>query len=445
MPNRLDNESNENLDSSWDRGCEIVDELMRAVHEALKSDLCQFTHVPPLRELPARHFDFKGRDEVWMLLYKSPFLLKKVNQWLGQSVFKTKYQIHITEYFSRALFEEKLPEFIRAEVLKAATKDPNTEIDYPISVELMVVLDQLKEIYENSNPEAILELFPELKEEILDAAADDYYFDVILSDGKQDESTKEPTPQEYYERSQKLPVKYTPEQIRKMSDRNVCLDDWVSREALDAREPYAITLFTKWAANQPQVLDVFNSTDLGEAESSAKEFLRMLASSQRDVRREIHLRDKDKGTTVSLQDVGVGVSQVLPVIINAFGKQNEFIAIEQPEIHIHPALQAELGDLFIESALGENKNTFLLETHSEHLILRLLRRIRETAEGDMEDWPEDLRKACPDGIRPEDVAVLYVEPGEEGAKVIELPITPDGDFSRPWPGGFFGERSKELF
>jgi hypothetical protein len=171
----------------------------------------------------------------------------------------------------------------------------------------------------------------------------------------------------------------------------------------------------------------------------------MLASSQRDVRREIHLRDKDKGTTVSLQDVGVGVSQVLPVIINAFGKQNEFIAIEQPEIHIHPALQAELGDLFIESALGENKNTFLLETHSEHLILRLLRRIRETAEGDMEDWPEDLRKACPDGIRPEDVAVLYVEPGEEGAKVIELPITPDGDFSRPWPGGFFGERSKELF
>jgi hypothetical protein len=443
LPNQLNLVEDESLNLNI--SCGLISKLLCAIHDATKGCFCKFTYVPPLRELPARRFDFNEADEVWTQLYESPFLLNKVNQWLGQTAFKTKYQIHITEYFSRALLEENLPEFIRAEVLKAATKDPNTEIDYPISVELMVVLDQLKEIYENSNPEAILELFPELKEEILDAAADDYYFDVILSDGKQDESTKEPTPQEYYERSQKLPVKYTPEQIRKMSDRNVCLDDWVSREALDAREPYAITLFTKWAANQPQVLDVFNSTDLGEAESSAKEFLRMLASSQRDVRREIHLRDKDKGTTVSLQDVGVGVSQVLPVIINAFGKQNEFIAIEQPEIHIHPALQAELGDLFIESALGENKNTFLLETHSEHLILRLLRRIRETAEGDMEDWPEDLRKACPDGIRPEDVAVLYVEPGEEGARVIELPITPDGDFSRPWPGGFFGERSKELF
>jgi hypothetical protein len=146
-----------------------------------------------------------------------------------------------------------------------------------------------------------------------------------------------------------------------------------------------------------------------------------------------------------LEEVGYGISQVLPVLIHSFGTKSKLISIEQPEIHIHPALQAELGDVFIESALGENKNTFLLETHSEHLILRLLRRIRETAEGDMEDWPEDLRKACPDGIRPEDVAVLYVEPGEEGARVIELPITPDGDFSRPWPGGFFGERSKELF
>jgi uncharacterized protein YllA (UPF0747 family) len=133
------------------------------------------------------------------------------------------------------------------------------------------------------------------------------------------------------------------------------------------------------------------------------------------------------------------------VLINSFASTNQLIAIEQPEIHIHPRLQAELGDVFIESALGENKNTFLLETHSEHLILRILRRIRETTEGEMDDWPEVLRKACPNGIRPEDVAVLYVEPGEDGAKVIELPVTPDGDFAKPWPGGFFAERDDELF
>jgi hypothetical protein len=66
----------------------------------------------------------------------------------------------------------------------------------------------------------------------------------------------------------------------------------------------------------------------------------------------------------------------------------------------------------------------------------------------MDDWPESLRKACPNGIRPEDVSVLYVEPppeeSNEGSSVIVLPVTPDGSFSRPWPGGFFEEQLKEL-
>ena len=158
------------------------------------------------------------------------------------------------------------------------------------------------------------------------------------------------------------------------------------------------------------------------------------------------LRDELSGVEVKPQDVGVGISQIAPVLVQAFGNQNGLIAVEQPEIHIHPALQAELGDVFIESALGENKNTFLLETHSEHLILRILRRIRESTEKDFSDWSEELKNACgPDGIRPEDVAVLYVQPGENGSEVIELPITPDGDFTRPWPSGFFTERAKELY
>jgi predicted ATPase len=131
--------------------------------------------------------------------------------------------------------------------------------------------------------------------------------------------------------------------------------------------------------------------------------------------------------------------------MTAFGEQDSLVAIEQPEIHIHPKLQAELGDVFIESALGSNRNIFLLETHSEHLILRILRRIRETTEGDRSDWPDALQKACPRGIRPEDVAVLYVEPGEDGAKVIELPVDANGEFTCEWPGGFFEERIKELF
>ena len=160
---------------------------------------------------------------------------------------------------------------------------------------------------------------------------------------------------------------------------------------------------------------------------------------------QLRLHDPKRDVWVALQDVGVGTSQVLPIILEAFAQQNKLIAIEQPELHLHPKLQAELGDVFIESALGENKNTFLLETHSEHLILRILRRIRETTEGEMDDWPEALRKACPNGIRPEDVAVLYVQPGEDGAEVLELPVDANGEFTCDWPGGFFEERMKELF
>ncbi len=69
-----------------------------------------------------------------------------------------------------------------------------------------------------------------------------------------------------------------------------------------------------------------------------------------------------------------------------------------------------------------------------------MRRIRETTDND------PLPEGVP-AIRPEDVAVLYVQPGEgdEGAQVIEIPVTEDGDFARLWPEGFFAERSKELF
>ena len=145
------------------------------------------------------------------------------------------------------------------------------------------------------------------------------------------------------------------------------------------------------------------------------------------------------GILMSHRDVGVGVSQVIPVIASAVAAEGRLIAIEQPEIHLHPALQAELGDLFIESALGERKNTFLIETHSEHLMLRILRRIREYAEGCL---PEGMKAP-----RPEDVSVLYVHRPESAtaSEVIEVPIMDDGDFGALWPEGFFPERGKELF
>lgn len=140
------------------------------------------------------------------------------------------------------------------------------------------------------------------------------------------------------------------------------------------------------------------------------------------------LVDRRTDTQVTHRDVGIGISQVLPVLVTAYASRNRIVAMEQPEIHLPPALQAELGDVFIEGALGKRGNTFILETHSEHLILRMLRRIREGK------------------LRREDLGVLYVEPlAERGSRVIELRVDEDGDFIDSWPGGFFEESYREKF
>ncbi|MHA0320306.1 AAA family ATPase [Sphingomonas melonis] len=150
--------------------------------------------------------------------------------------------------------------------------------------------------------------------------------------------------------------------------------------------------------------------------------------------RELVLLDKRRNAVVTHRDVGVGISQVLPVLVLCYGSFGRTIAIEQPEIHLHPGLQAELGDVFIEAALTDRSNTLVIETHSEHLLLRLQRRIRED------------RVEAPTGrprITADDVAVLYVEPYERRSVVREMPLTASGELAKAWPGGFFEEGLRE--
>jgi predicted ATP-dependent endonuclease of OLD family len=152
---------------------------------------------------------------------------------------------------------------------------------------------------------------------------------------------------------------------------------------------------------------------------------------------ELVMYDRRSKTLVSHRDVGIGISQVLPVLAYSFAFEEKLFAIEQPEIHLHPALQSELADVFIESALGERRNTFLLETHSEHLLLRVMRRMRETFESTL---PEGCR-----AVRPEDVMVLFVEPDGARSIVREMPLNERGELVKAWPGGFFEEGLREVF
>ncbi len=159
-------------------------------------------------------------------------------------------------------------------------------------------------------------------------------------------------------------------------------------------------------------------------------------------RTEIALRDFAKGILVAPGDVGVGISQMVPVVVGALRRQKGIFAIEQPELHVHPAIQTGMGDLFIRAITKDAdeliaKKSLLIETHSEHIMLRLLRRIREAANDEL---PPDAV-----GLRPEDLSVLYVEANDDGVRFRPLRVTDEGDFRDQWPHGFFEERAGELF
>lgn len=113
------------------------------------------------------------------------------------------------------------------------------------------------------------------------------------------------------------------------------------------------------------------------------------------------------------------------------------VAIEQPELHLHPAVAARLGDLFVVATDELKGATILAETHSEHIILRLLRRIRQTTDGEL---PEHIPP-----VKPDDVCVLYVDNLGDGTIIKRLRINEDGGFIDRWPHGFFSERTEELY
>jgi predicted ATPase len=137
-------------------------------------------------------------------------------------------------------------------------------------------------------------------------------------------------------------------------------------------------------------------------------------------------------------EVGAGISQVIPVVVAALRAKAGLVLVEQPEIHVHPALQVGLGDLLIEATTrAVKRGTSVVETHSEHLLLRVMRRIRETTEGTL---PEGASPATP-----ADVMVLFIERTAAGTIVRRMPLNDRGELVKAWPGGFFEEGLREVF
>ena len=140
----------------------------------------------------------------------------------------------------------------------------------------------------------------------------------------------------------------------------------------------------------------------------------------------------DAGVAVNLSDAGSGIAQVLPLVVRRFQLEDPrwsdslptLQIIEQPELHLHPAACASLGDLFVDTALKGSMD-ILAETHSENLVLRIRRRI---AEGQ---------------ISPDKVAIYWVEnEGGTAASFKRLAIEEDG-WIEDWPDGVFTEDAEE--
>jgi predicted ATPase len=137
---------------------------------------------------------------------------------------------------------------------------------------------------------------------------------------------------------------------------------------------------------------------------------------------------KIQETLSSLIDTGFGVSQVLPIITTLFFvPEGSIVLLEQPELHLHPRAQAHLADLMLHVA-EERKLQLIVESHSEHLLRRLQRRIAE---------PEH------EFANPDNIKMYFCDMGENGSTIQDVEVDEYGQIQN-WPDKFFGDITGDL-
>ena len=125
-----------------------------------------------------------------------------------------------------------------------------------------------------------------------------------------------------------------------------------------------------------------------------------------------------KGPQRNLIDVGYGVSQVLPVVTELLRPDAPpLFLLQQPEVHLHPSAQAELGSLFCRVASPDRQ--LIVETHSDHLLDRVRMEVRDGETN----------------LKPEDVSILYFERGDLDVNIHSIRIDEEGNI-RGAPDGY---------
>jgi predicted ATPase len=140
---------------------------------------------------------------------------------------------------------------------------------------------------------------------------------------------------------------------------------------------------------------------------------------------QVKVKRGPQSSEVLITDVGFGVSQILPVLVMCYYvDEGSTILLEQPEIHLHPSVQMGLADVFIDVMKHRNVQV-ILESHSEHLLNRLQRRLAE------------------ESISTEQVALYFCDAGQAASRLNPLQVDLYGNIEN-WPPDFFGNSFNEI-
>jgi predicted ATPase len=403
------NESNDSQEVSSETSFakQVLLESARVVCQVaadhFQEEAARFRYLAPLRSYPSRRLlrqegERPGEDweasggRAWEVLRDRPRVREKVNEWLGEDFLETNYRLETDQHYSSRRLGSELTEYLVETVVLILSSHFLDEEDEAISSRLSKLRDGLRGAAAGATGAAGLGAGAALAGGLGAVPAIGAIVGGVLTGYREVQTETE----------EELP-------------------DW-TKELKDADSEEEI---------RQAVTGVFESEGIVEA------WLRQLEEDVPPSSRELTLIDERTETRVSHRDIGIGISQVLPVLVHAQAAQEETVLMEQPELHLHPRLQTRLGDILIES-MHRRGNQFILETHSEHLILRLMRRIRETSSGTLPSEKEPLN--------PNDVSVIFVDSGDDGPSIVRrLQLDSQGELIDGWPRSFFDEGFEERF
>ena len=147
------------------------------------------------------------------------------------------------------------------------------------------------------------------------------------------------------------------------------------------------------------------------------------------------VKDEERNKFLDFENVGAGIGQIMPIIeamrsrtVPEGGRSSEIVFIEQPELHLHPAAQARMGEFLAlnSQAVDPGNKQVIVETHSENVILRVQRMIRTGV------------------LSHADVTVLYVDTENNETRVRDFKLNDRGEFLEQFPSGFVETRLDEI-